>query len=109
MELHIPNRMSLFCKVFGKWVDSGILRFSDRELLTIDSYSKLSAFLTNIIFVESLLGKFTGLHFFPVILQVTLSIFFESGAVNIFALSATMSGHYFLVSVSWMGIKMRLK
>ena len=43
------------------------------------------------------------------ILQVTLSIFFENGAVNVFAQSGTVSGHYFLVSVSWMGMKMRLK
>ena len=50
--------------IFGNWVDSGIFRFSDRELLITDSYSKWSAFLTYIIFVESLLRKFTVLYFY---------------------------------------------
>ena len=58
--------MSLYIQYnfFGNWVDSGILRFSERELLIIDLYSKWSAFLTYTIFVESLQGKVSVLHFY---------------------------------------------
>ena len=50
-ELHIFNRMTLFCKVFRDWGNSGILRFRYRQSMFIDSFPERASCFTNIVFV----------------------------------------------------------
>ena len=48
-ELH--NRTALFCEVFRDWGNSGILRFTYRQSMFIDSFPERASSFTNIVFV----------------------------------------------------------
>ena len=50
-ELHICNRMALFCEVFRDWGNSWILRFRYRQSMFIDYFPERASCFTNIVFI----------------------------------------------------------